>query len=93
MAAKVGVVIWIMWTIWVKLSLVVVDTTFAVHCPEEPQDEHDNSQHHTAEGKSLQTALGRGQKGSGSPRHNEEGSDKDSSVVQERHSPLGWICF
>lgn len=88
-AAEVGVVVWIMWALWVELPVVVVYCTFAVHSPEEPQYEHDHPQHHTAEGESLQAALVRGQEGCRPPGHNEEGSDKDSSMVQGRHCPPG----
>lgn len=90
MAAEVGVVVvWIMWTLWVELPVVVVCGTFAVHSPEQPQDEHDHPQHHAAEGESLQATLGRGQEGCGAPGHNEEGSDEDCSMVQGRHPHPG----
>lgn len=90
MAAEVGiVVVRVMWTLLIELPVVVVYGTFAVHSPEEPQDEHDNPQHHTTEGKSLQAALVGDQEGCCTPGHNEEGSDEDSSVVQGRHPPPG----
>lgn len=78
-----------MWTPWFELLVVVVCSTFTVHSPEQPQDEHDHPQHHAAEGESLQAALVRGQEGCGAPGHNEEGSDEDCSVVQGRHPSPG----
>lgn len=86
MAAQAGVVVVrVVWTLWVKLLGAVVQRTFTVHGPEEPQDEHDHPQHHAAEGERLQAALGRGQEGCGAAGHDEEGSDEDRSVVQGRH--------
>lgn len=82
MAAQVGViVVWVVWTVWVKFLVVVVSSTFTVHGPEEPQDEHEHPQHHAAEGERLQAALVRSQEGCGAPGHDEEGSDEDGSVV------------
>lgn len=76
MAAEVWIFgVWVMRTVWVELPVVVVCATFAVHRPEEPQDEHDHPQHHAAEGESLQAALGRGHEGRGPPGQYEEGSD------------------
>lgn len=90
MAAEVRVVVvWIMRALRVELAVVVVYGIFAVHCPEETQDEHDHPQHHAAQGESLQAALGRGHEGRGPPGHYEEGSDEDCSVVQGRHPPPG----
>lgn len=94
MAAEVGVVIvWIMWTFRVEILLVVVRSTFAVHSPEQTQDEHDHPQNHTAEGERLQAALGRVQEGCGASGHDEEGSDEDCSVVQGRHPRPGLELF
>lgn len=82
MAAHAGVVVVrVVGTLGVKLLLVVAGSTFAVHGPEEPQDEHEDPQHHAAEGERLQAALVRGQEGCGAPRDDEEGSDEDGSVV------------
>lgn len=82
MAAQVGViVVRVVGAIGLKLLLVVVSSTFTVHGPEEPQDEHEHPQHHAAEGERLQAALVRSQEGCGAPGHDEEGSDEDGSVV------------
>lgn len=82
MAAQVGViVVGVVWTVWVKLLLVVVSSAFTVHGPEEPQDEHEHPQHHAAEGERLQAALVRSQEGCGAPGSDEEGSDEDGSMV------------
>lgn len=90
MVAEVSVIIvGIVWAAWVELLVVVVPGTFAVHGPEQPQDEQDHPQHHAAEGESLQAALVRGQEGCGAPGHDEEGSHEDCSVVQGRHPPPG----
>lgn len=86
MAAEVGViVVGIVGALWVKLAVIVVHGALAVHSPEEPQDEHDDPQHHAAEGERLQATLVRGQEGGGAPGHDEEGSDEDCSVVQGGH--------
>lgn len=82
MAAQVGViVVGVVWTVLVILLVVVVSSTFTVHGPEEPQDEHEHPQHHAAEGECLQAALVRSQEGCGASGHDEEGSDEDGSVV------------
>lgn len=90
MAGVVGVVVVrVMGTVRVEIPLVVGRYAFAVHGPEESQDEHDHPQHHAAQRESLQAALVGGQEGCGAPGHNEEGSDEDCSVVQGRHLPTG----
>lgn len=58
---------------------------FAVHGPEEPQDEHDSSEHHATQAERLQSALAGREEGGGPAGDDEEDPDEDGPVVEGRH--------